>query len=601
MSGYGGTARLRILQQQIGTQQIGTQVTSAAEASAEEDQLFKVFDSQNDLFSALQQLMEAGGDERSVTDAITGLTKYHTPSRPTDGIVRSSCTSNVPTEAAFERGIDILRQLRLKALMPNHTSKVSGDMLTYSAPEDLFRKLLLDVRERLRTVFQLSLEDAISLFPSGTDAELMPALIAYLRGLTRNGSGSEVFSVVSAAGEVGSGSFLAATGQHFAKRLPSGKTAAMAQSNHVFAPVFSGANLYMRGEDGKLLSREQQDNKVWDAVKEAAAAVGADGKQKYGCIVVHMVVGSKTGGCMPSEACMEQLVAKYGDLVLPLVDACQGRLRAGALASYLRRGYIVLASGSKFFGGPPFSGACLMSGKRASEFEQMLGNQEAIDMLKGSQLKEYVTAALMSDDLPQLRSLLPQKPLNYGCLMRWTVALYGMEMYFSEVPAGERIRILNGWTRSVRDVVKKMDSPFLSLLHDYTQDTVDNDDEQVAALSTVVSFHCRCKRGNESADHMTMDELRHVQFLMANNLTEKFPHLSLPACASTKCFIGQPVDLASSGPEKTRAKVLRVALSAPLVVRAWRTGLDAVLDEDQVVFDKMNLILEKWSLLTEQK
>ena len=42
------------------------------------------------------------------------MNKCHTPTRPCKGVFRGSCTSNVPTEEAFERGLDILRRLVLE-------------------------------------------------------------------------------------------------------------------------------------------------------------------------------------------------------------------------------------------------------------------------------------------------------------------------------------------------------------------------------------------------------------------------------------------------------------------------------------------------------
>merc|ERR1719433_313989 len=154
----------------------------------------------------LQQLLEIGGDERSITEPQTGLTKYHTPTLPCPGIYRSLCTSNVPSSEAFDRGVDLLRQLLIEAKRISQQRSQTA----YSSPESLFRKLLCAVRERLRAVFELSTEDALSLFPSGTDAELLPALLGFLRAHAQTERGNSTFTVVTAAGEVGSGTTLAA-------------------------------------------------------------------------------------------------------------------------------------------------------------------------------------------------------------------------------------------------------------------------------------------------------------------------------------------------------------------------------------------------------
>jgi len=524
----------------------------ASDDVTEADQLqvvLKATSNGRDLRAALQKLLESGGDERSLTDPKTGLTKYHTPSSPCAGIHRSCCTSNAPSEESFSRGVDTLRQLAMEA--KNMSRQRNHDMI-YSSPEDLFRKLLCDIRERLRAV--------------------------------------------------GSGTMLAAMGQHFAKRLPSGRAGSCGNGERVFgfaegnpdAGAFSSATLSMRDESGRLLSEQERDRNVEEAVRQALAVLGEDGKPKYGCVVVHMVVGSKTGQCMPSADCLDRLVAEYGTLVLPVVDACQGRLGEGDVRENLDKGRVVLCTGSKFFGGPPFSGVCLLSEGLAQEFEQLVGSSEATIMLAQSKLKEYIVASLMSDDLPNLRSLLPQRPLNYGVLMRWTLALHNMETYLSDVPQEERVQVMREWSRGVRSIVAGA-GPMVAILQD-PDDSEGCQDERSAALGTIISFHCRCNRGvpDKSADVMTIDELRHVQFLMASDLSEQHPHLSLMGPATTRCFMGQPVDLCSGAGIAPGMHVLRVAASAPLVVRMWKEGVERVLEEDRAVFEKLRLVLGNW-------
>jgi len=522
---------------------------------------------------------------------------------PVAGIHRSCCTSNAPDEQAFGRGIDTVRQLLLEAKNP---SRQEGRAAVYSSPEDLFQRLLRDVRERLRSVFGLSYEDNISLFPSGTDAELMPSLLAVTRAVHNSGRGSAVRSVVVAAGEVGSGTLQASTGRDFAKRLPSGNAP---DGSCVFpadglgavpgGSLFTGVSLFIRDASGRLLTPRERDEKVEAAVAAAAAERGDDGLPKYGCIVVHMVVGSKTGGCMPSKACLGRLAEAHGKLVVPVVDACQGRMGESDIREYLDKDWIVLCTGSKFFGGPPFSGACLMSGKLGQELESLLiGNSGLARMLAQSRLKEYVVAALVSDSLPTLRSLLPQRPLNYGVLMRWTLALHGMEAYYAEVPAACRIRLMQDWVRAVTRMVAETPGAFVELLQDQAED---GQDEQSTALSTIVCFHCRCNRGtpDKTADTMSMEELRHLQYMMASDLSQLRPQVGPPSVLKTRCFLGQPVELypQPSGGPAPGMHVLRAAASAPLIVRAWHDGLESILQEDRAVFEKLQLVLANWFLL----
>merc|ERR1719367_2386727 len=87
-------------------------------------------------------------------------------------------------------------------------------------------------------------------------------------------------------------------------------------------------------------------------------------------------------------------------------------------------------------------------------------------MLLQSSLREYLSAPLVSDDLPKLRSLLPQRPLNYGVLMRWTLALHGMEAYYADVPRADRIKLLAAWSTGVQNLIKESGSSLIQVLSD---------------------------------------------------------------------------------------------------------------------------------------
>jgi hypothetical protein len=73
--------------------------------------------------------------------------------------------------------------------------------------------------------------------------------------------------------------------------------------------------------------------------------------------VVH---GSKTGLVLPHLDHVDALRDRFGEGVLFVVDACQARITSQALRDYLGREMIVFVTGSKFMGGPPFSGFALL-------------------------------------------------------------------------------------------------------------------------------------------------------------------------------------------------------------------------------------------------
>jgi len=184
--------------------------------------------------------------------------------------------------------------------------------------------------------------------------------------------------------------------------------------------------------------------------------------------------------------------------------------------------------------------------------------------------------------------------------MRWTLALHGMEAFFVDVPSKERSRLMAEWVKGVQAHVKGMKEPFVKLLDDGIEEPA-ADDTQGIALSTIISFHCRCNRGTPEGgcSDMTMDEMRRVQFLMASDLATDHAYLTLLASARKKCFMGQPVDLAPGNTETLANRhVLRIAASAPLVVRMYNEGVEAVLAEDRALFEKLNLILGNWFIFT---
>jgi hypothetical protein len=75
--------------------------------------------------------------------------------------------------------------------------------------------------------------------------------------------------------------------------------------------------------------------------------------------IVHRLDSSKTGLAVPRIEALERLQAIWGSSVSVLVDACQGRCSAETMGRYTANNWPVIVTGSKFAGGPPFSGAIL--------------------------------------------------------------------------------------------------------------------------------------------------------------------------------------------------------------------------------------------------
>src|SRR5690606_7791087 len=66
----------------------------------------------------------------------------------------------------------------------------------------------------------------------------------------------------------------------------------------------------------------------------------------------------------------KKLITKYGEAIDVVVDACQGRISIRMVNEYLKLGAAVLFTGSKFYSGPPFSGALLLPSPLADRIKR---------------------------------------------------------------------------------------------------------------------------------------------------------------------------------------------------------------------------------------
>lgn len=105
--------------------------------------------------------------------------------------------------------------------------------------------------------------------------------------------------------------------------------------------------------------------------------------------MVYLTYGTKTGLIAPTEPPEDVDV---------IVDACQARIDPATVAAYLRRGWPVVVTGSKFFGGPAFSGAVLSSKHRQGQVRAQ-------------------AASAFGD------------PASLGTVLRWVAALEAMEAF----------------------------------------------------------------------------------------------------------------------------------------------------------------------------
>jgi len=185
----------------------------------------------------------------------------------------------------------------------------------------------------LRHYGAAGLAEAI-LRPSGTDALLAAALL-----VAAERPDIPLTAIIPAAAETGTGVPLAAACRQFdgpaAGTLLAGCPATVLE-------------IPLRSDDGVPLGE--------DAVNSAFAAAA---RSVRGRAVICLTHGSKTGLVAPTS------VPAHADVI---VDACQARIGPDAVAAYLRRGWPVVLTASKFFGGPAFAAALLLPRARVAAF-----------------------------------------------------------------------------------------------------------------------------------------------------------------------------------------------------------------------------------------
>jgi hypothetical protein len=268
-------------------------------------------------------LMTSGGDARIVLTPERHQNRYYSAPYPQDVLAYASSTANDISPDAFAR--------------------ISG------FGEQDYAAGLEALRRRIRAAYSVPGNVAIVFAPSGTDLEYFALACVHDRA-------ERLHNVLLGADEVGSGCIHSAHGRYFANET------ALGVSMKPGEPV--------RGL-GERVSIE--DVPVRDALGHAFTSACIRDRIEQGIehdpkahTLVHVVHGSKTGLILPLLEDIDDLIARHGERMTLVVDACQARITSAAIADYLKRDAIVFVTGSKFMGGPPFSGFALVPAALAS-------------------------------------------------------------------------------------------------------------------------------------------------------------------------------------------------------------------------------------------
>jgi hypothetical protein len=500
-----------------------------------------------ELFVPLDRLLAAGGDPRLTINPKTGLNEYGCrPSPCPETLSFSSSTATSISQRAYDRAQDAREALMQSAIEVGI--------------EAAFDNRVEAMRDELRASLGLSPELADIVFsPSGTDSQLQALFLA--RALL----GEELVTVVVAADQTGSGTVNTARGRHFSAATANGGRVQKGEPIAGLAHAVRSIALPLFDETGKTRCHTASDLAVFDAVERAAASGNR--------VLLQVMDSSKFGWRAPSDDCLEAITARWPDEVQVVVDACQMRLGRARLKRYLARGYMVLITGSKFFTGPPFSGALLMPGAFASRLD-------AAAVPPG--LLEYSSCSDWPQNWPCLRSHFPVR-MNFGQWLRWEAATEEIGAYF-RVPDSFRKVALATFGEGIEKLIAA--SPSLELLP-WQKRAADAADEELAER-TIFSFVIR-----RDDRILSLEECRSLYRGLAGNAVS---NVAMPVAQT--CLIGQPVAL---GCDPSPQAALRISASARLVSQSWSSDERAAYRNLQRVIDQVaSTIANLEALLAEQ-
>lgn len=273
---------------------------------------------QPDATHPIARLLTQGGDARIAIDPATGLNRYFASPYPRDIIAYASSTANDISAGAF-------------------------DQLTREPPIDDYAAALDEARGRIRAAYALPTGTDIVFAASGTDLEYVALAVA--------GAGP-ITNILLGADEVGSGCIHSANGCYFAEATPLGVPTAAGAPVPGLGERVAMADVPVRDGSGKAMLSES----IIAAMDRIIGEARRTGRQS----LIHAVHGSKTGLVLPHLNDLDQLIAQHRGHCRLVIDACQARITSRSLADYLARGAVVFLTGSKFMGGPPFSGFAVL-------------------------------------------------------------------------------------------------------------------------------------------------------------------------------------------------------------------------------------------------
>jgi hypothetical protein len=383
----------------------------------------------------------------------------------------------------------------------------------------------------------------IVLASSGTDVELIALYF------TLGGHHDIVTNIVVAPHEVGSGTVPAAVGHHFDSLTPMGSRV---EPGTPVAGIASEQvkleKIPVRHETGEPISAHNLDQRILEVVESACS--------RGGRVLLHLLDSSKTGVGAPSIETAREIKKRYGPRVNILVDAAQMRLSRQSLRAYVEDGFMVLVTGSKFFTGPPFSGALVIPAAIA----------QAVDCLPTFPLgfADYATPSDFPSRWHVLASDFPDRP-NIGLLLRWQAALWEIKAFYA-VPPATQFDTVRRFLATLIEAIRE--NPDLKLVTAPALERLQGESEaQWDQIQTILSFLVRrrdCSSG--SSVFLSFEEAQLAYRWLNMDISAFLPNTAREEekqVAGVRCHIGQPVRIFMQ--DNTWYAALRIAVGARLI------------------------------------
>ena len=476
--------------------------------------------------SELADWMTRGGDARIVLDPATALNRYHSSPYPRDVLAFASSTANDLSadamaflEAEFAEGAGVLE---------------AGD--AYTAYLD-------KMRGRISTAYSLPEGTDIFFAPSGTDLEYV-ALLA-VAGRKPNG----IANLLLGADEVGSGCIHSAAGRYFANETALIAEVVPGQPIDGLPPIEMG-DFPVRNPEGEAFDSETL------AAQMGVAIANALTEGRYP--LVHVVHGSKTGLVLPHLDDIYRLQSRFGGDVAFVVDACQARITTQAIHDYLARDIIVFLTGSKFMGGPPFSGFALLPNGMAGSAAPLASGMATV-----FRRAEVPTVWAGAESLTQSG--------NAGLALRLSASLFELER-FQKLSIDRVTRVVSAFNQAAGALADQLRARKVAAT---PAEDADEEVEHPIEMQTLVTLDlCHDENGGVS---------RTLDFDSAVAIHK--------AMTADGVRLGQPVRCVKLADGRWGA-TLRVGLSMPQVVRLDGVGDAEMIEWLQSAMDRIAAALE---------